>query len=262
MSSSWRGRLFFGTGWLLYAGPVGSTATHLHHAFQLVLCIGAPIRFRGDNEPNGVDCTAAVIPPDVSHGIEQGTNAALLLYVDPETLVGRRLRTSLTHVTDTISWRKAGDPMVGISRPEIPSSWSEAEKMVEVMLGALVEPAARPKHMHPAVLHALRSLPESLDSDDVRIDALASRVGISAGRLAHVFRAEVGIPLRPYVLWLRLQRAAAAIQRGTTLTEAAYEAGFADSAHLARSFRRMFGITPSELASWVEWIPPPGSAPK
>jgi AraC-like DNA-binding protein len=34
---------------------------------------------------------------------------------------------------------------------------------------------------------------------------------------------------------------------GGSLTDAAHEAGFADSAHLSRTFRRMFGVAPSSL---------------
>ncbi|MCK5200393.1 MAG: hypothetical protein KAR21_18680, partial [Spirochaetales bacterium] len=33
------------------------------------------------------------------------------------------------------------------------------------------------------------------------------------------------------------------IIKGTDFTEAAYAAGFSDSAHLSRTFKRMFGIT-------------------
>ena len=35
--------------------------------------------------------------------------------------------------------------------------------------------------------------------------------------------------------------------QGGSWTEAAHEAGFADSAHLSRTFKRMFGMNPATL---------------
>jgi len=55
-------------------------------------------------------------------------------------------------------------------------------------------------------------------------------------------------PQRPYILWLRLQRAAGDMTDGASVTSAAHRAGFSDSAHLTRTFRRMLGATPSDLA--------------
>jgi AraC-like DNA-binding protein len=63
----------------------------------------------------------------------------------------------------------------------------------------------------------------------------------------HVFTDSVGVPLRPYLLWLRVQRAAGALAAGHTVTEAAHIAGFADAAHMTRTFRRTLGTTPREL---------------
>jgi AraC-like DNA-binding protein len=44
------------------------------------------------------------------------------------------------------------------------------------------------------------------------------------------------------------------IVRGVSLTTAAHEAGFADSAHLSRTFKHMFGLTPSELFKNNQYI--------
>jgi AraC-like DNA-binding protein len=64
----------------------------------------------------------------------------------------------------------------------------------------------------------------------------------------HVFTESVGNPLRRYLLWLRVQRAAGAIVAGRSATDAAQIAGFADASHLTRTFRRTLGMTPRDLA--------------
>lgn len=81
----------------------------------------------------------------------------------------------------------------------------------------------------------------------IPIRALADRVALSPSRLGELFRRDIGIPLRRYLLWLRLIEAVEALAGGLTLTEAAHRAGFADSAHFTRTFNRMFGMPPSAL---------------
>jgi AraC family transcriptional regulator len=98
----------------------------------------------------------------------------------------------------------------------------------------------------PRVLRLVRQLaarPEVAPS----LSAAAAGLGLSAGRLRHLFVAETGLHYRGYVLWLRLERALREIAAGGSLTTAAHAAGFADSAHLSRTFRRMFGLAPSSL---------------
>jgi AraC-like DNA-binding protein len=80
---------------------------------------------------------------------------------------------------------------------------------------------------------------------------LRRRIGVSIDRdpedALHAFTESVGVPVRPYILWLRLQRAACDLVGGATVTSAAHRAGFSDAAHLTRTFRRMLGATPSKL---------------
>ncbi|MCP4417164.1 MAG: AraC family transcriptional regulator, partial [Chloroflexi bacterium] len=77
--------------------------------------------------------------------------------------------------------------------------------------------------------------------------AIANAVYLSESRLAHLFKAQMHISIRRYLLWLRLMDAIENIMTGKPFTAAAHEAGFADSAHLSRTFRRMFGLTLSDL---------------
>jgi AraC family transcriptional regulator len=90
---------------------------------------------------------------------------------------------------------------------------------------------------------------------------LADEVALSPSRLGTLFRRDTGIPVRRYQLWLRLIDAIEAHSDGTTLTEAAHYAGFSDSAHLSRTFRRMFGMPPSKLRSEHVEIRHPAEGP-
>jgi AraC-like DNA-binding protein len=74
---------------------------------------------------------------------------------------------------------------------------------------------------------------------------LAQSIGLSASRFQHVFTQQAGVPFRRYRAWSRLRRAWLGIAKGATITQAAHAAGFFDSAHLAREYRRTFGAVPS-----------------
>ena len=103
--------------------------------------------------------------------------------------------------------------------------------------------------IHPGVRRVLRHLHEPrAELDNVSLKTLAGIASLSPSRFMHAFTESVGVPVRPYLLWLRLQRAACDLMDGTSVTNAAHRAGFSDAAHLTRTFRRMLGATPSDLA--------------
>jgi AraC family transcriptional regulator len=73
----------------------------------------------------------------------------------------------------------------------------------------------------------------------------AREVGVHPVYFARAFRRRHGCPVSAYLRALRLAEAGRLVlRRGETLAAAAIEAGFADQAHLTRSFARHFGFTP------------------
>lgn len=72
---------------------------------------------------------------------------------------------------------------------------------------------------------------------------VANKLSLSESRFLHLFRQEMNIPWRPYLLWRRMICAILAMVKGHSATEAAHTAGFSDSAHLSRTFRAHFGMT-------------------
>jgi helix-turn-helix protein len=67
---------------------------------------------------------------------------------------------------------------------------------------------------------------------------------MSQGELG-CFKAATGQTFRELKRWSALQHAAQLMAEGALVRTAAMDAGFADTAHLSRVFRRGFGLTPS-----------------
>jgi AraC-like DNA-binding protein len=179
---------------------------------------------------------------DATHEVEAGDAMVLIAFVEPESELGAALSERLRQDITCISTREVGRRSLG--DPKILSA-SQVEPWVreELLCGA------KAPDIHPSVKRLLRLLREQLrDPDALSLRHPASAVGLSPSRLMHVFTESVGVPLRPYILWLRLQRAYGELMRGASVTEAAHCAGFSDAAHLTRTFRRMLGTTPSEVA--------------
>ena len=127
------------------------------------------------------------------------------------------------------------------------SAVASEQRTIQAEVGSPSGFHERPKPCHPSVRRVIQYLRSGGIENDVALKTLADVAELSRTRLVHVFSESVGVPIRPYILWLRLQLAAAALGKGASITEAAHASGFSDSAHLTRTFRRMFGTTPSDL---------------
>jgi len=241
-----------GPHWLAYLGAIGPTQEHSHHAFQLVHASEGLLSLI-DARGRRAEGQVAVIPPDTPHRIERGAPRTLLLFVDPDDRTGRRLR-QLDVGETSAAWVQAGAPLLRVQLPAELVRTDDWMRLVEESLVRLTGETLPHRAVHPAIKRLVALLPSRIEAGDVSQRALAQEVGLSAGRLGHLFSTSVGIPLRPYVLWLRLRRATEAFHGGATLTQAAHVAGFTDSSHLSNAFRRMFGLAPSEVARGIEWV--------
>jgi AraC-like DNA-binding protein len=75
---------------------------------------------------------------------------------------------------------------------------------------------------------------------------LAHRLKMERTSAMRMFKIATGLTFRRFKQWSALQHAARQIAAGELVRTAAMDAGFADTAHLTRTFRESFGLTPSE----------------
>lgn len=99
----------------------------------------------------------------------------------------------------------------------------------------------------PRWLSVARDAIEALAPDDTpSVQAVAAAVGIHPVHLARTYRRAHGHGPATAIQLARLARVAEAMRGNETLAELAAAYGFADQAHLSRSFRQHWGITPGE----------------
>ncbi len=220
--------------------PGDASAPHAHHAMHLLLARSGDVQVRVGNGTHRAP--GVLTAPDVEHAVEAAGKVVVIAFWDPESAEGASLRATFQGSARLISEDERRAALADL--PDPPGR-DDLDEFMARALGVLAEPAARLR-MDPRVGDLLKVLRGDAEID-TSLEALAARVSLSPSRLMHVFSESVGTPLRPYLLWLKLQRAATSIVNGVALTEAAMGAGFADAAHMSRTFQRMFGMTPSAL---------------
>ena len=230
-------------------GPAFTSARHNHHCVQLLMAMNGTLEVRSGPGHKWRKCGAALVRPDASHEVDaRGTNVLLIAFVDAESELGaalsERIDGGISCIPDreVMRWRSMLGPRLNESRVE---RWVKKE----LLNGQRATKIHSSTKIHPKVKRVLKDLRERLPaSDDLSLKALAQVSGLSPSRFMHVFTESVGVPLRPYILWLRLQRASCELMAGVSMTAAAHNAGFSDAAHMTRTFRRMLGTTPTDLA--------------
>jgi AraC-like DNA-binding protein len=231
---------------LAVRGPGWLGELHSHHSMHFVLAIEGELRVRTSERGPWWSAAGVLTVPDVPHAIDAHGGEILLVFLDSESDAGDTFRQAVDGTARPLSSMER-DALVRDVAPRGISNW-DAEEWVRNAartLGATL-PASR-RAIHPRIKKLLAVLRAGAVDDATSLEALASSVGLSPSRFMHVFTASMRIPLRPYLAWLRLQRAAAAIVSGSPLGDAAHAAGFADAAHMTRTFKRMLGVVPSLL---------------
>lgn len=242
------GRVIFWAGGSLWIGQAfGDFEPHAHHAIQISIGLSDGVAFRAGAEAALVSYGAAFIPPDFMHTLQASGRMLANLFCEPESALGRGLldrfgRTRIVALPPAAIAPHAealGDAF-GEGSPD-----EELEALALDLLYALAG-GAPARTVDPRIARATEVIAARL-AQPLSLADVAGEVGLSPSRLRHLFVAETGVSFRAYLLWTRLNRALELGFSGTPWTEAAHATHFADSAHLSRTARRMYGLAPSSI---------------
>ena len=126
-----------------------------------------------------------------------------------------------------------------------------------------VSVAARLIHCHSSISHdpapykgrlsgrrlkdVLSFIEENL-AENISLDDIAQVAGLSVSHFKSLFREALGVPTHQYLIRRRVERAKGLLgESKLTISQIAFETGFAHQSHLARHMRRLLGVSPKIL---------------
>lgn len=249
-------------GFLAIGRAKGVVPRHAHHAIQIVVALEGEITAQG-RDGDWVSGRGIIIGPDREHSYDSCGAFAVMLFVDPESTEGVWLRSSLRDDITLIPEKRVALCVTELTRfRERPLESLETGALIRHCVQALTTGALPARRIDDRVTRVLRQIQRSNDLR-MSLEMAAKSAFLSPSRFAHLFKQQLGLPFRRYVLWRKLTRAMLAIGREGTATAAAQDADFSDAAHLTRTFSQMFGIPPSVMlrGEFFE-IPSPFSGPE
>jgi len=230
---------------VLSVARLGRVGLHAHAATAVLFAVDGPFGLRvAGGRFEAVE--HAVVSAGCRHELDCGEMRVGVVHLAPGALAHARLCDHLG-LDRAVSHHRLATPPRG--RVELEAIFegelggAELAAWMDTRVGPTARRHARDRRVEAVVQRLVRA------PQNEPLDALAAGVGLSASRLQHLFRAELGITPRQLRTWQRLQTVARRVSEGDDLTRAAIEAGFVDSAHLSHAFRRFLGIAPSRVLS-------------
>lgn len=216
MTDDWSGEIAFAPMSALYLGVGGTTPLHGTVAHKVI--VGA----REFMHENGAleSPQSKAIPSTIQHAFDARSRKVGLAYLDA------RYFTWTDALTLEARWAKL-DP----ESATIDCLQEDLSKLQPRALGNRLSRAMSALETEPSVRQSARNL------------------GLSESRFTHFVSDELGGPPRHWRRWLRLRRAVDLLASGKSVTDAAHEAGFADSSHFSRACFGELGVRPSVLRS-------------
>jgi AraC-like DNA-binding protein len=95
-------------------------------------------------------------------------------------------------------------------------------------------------------------------TEDLDVHGIARHIGMSHSALHHHFKQATAMSPMQYVKQLRLHGARARLLAGQSATQAAVSVGYASPSQFSRDFRRLFGVSPTQVRARFEGLHPRG----
>lgn len=240
-----KGYLYFFSRRILLACDRIYARPHAHYSVSMILSFDESVRVR--TKDRLVESGAVILAPGAYHElVSNGRTVVLQLARDLDTfgIISEKLEKE--NVLE-VSIDRNQDLISVFNRLHSENlKCKEAKEAFRLIVKSMTGSDQKLPEMDLRIKESIRRIISSLP-DTLPASELSASVSLSVDRFLHLFKEVMGLPYRRYILWSKLHKAADFFRHGESITDAAHHAGFSDSAHLSRTCKEMFGISPSDV---------------
>ncbi len=223
---------------------------HKHWLFQLFISSQEPLNIVVDGQR--LNCHALLVNMDTVHQCHAEKDVYLTMLIDPTTTLGRNLRCFLQ---DQSFYAFPANQAIQLQQALQHAIKQEDQEAIFRFYQTIPFPCAALPELDVRIISVLGLLDTCFhDEEHHQVEYLAKAVHLSKSRLAHLFKNEIGVPLKSYIVLHKLQTAYDIIFQGATITEAALQVGFDSPSHLAYTNKLMTGMSSTDIRKDSEFL--------
>ena len=220
-------------------------AAHRHHAAHVIISLdGEFFAWAGEREYR---CKGLAIPSNVLHKINSNNSPMLVFLLDSSTSAAKNIKEPAV-ISDETAEIIARE-YLEFTKTGSAQAYRKFESEFSHLLGFA---DFRCDVKDSRIISALEYIQNNLN-DNLRCGDAAKAAGLSESRFSHLFKEQTGMTFAAYLVFRRLMCGYASIIKGTSITDAALDAGFSGSSHFADVNRRVFGISAAAITKDLQF---------
>ncbi len=232
--------LYINNGMALFIGNLKDNARHKHHSIQLVISDNS---FHIETGDDCVESKSYFINSNITHKISSINGSIMLLLLEPESYYGELIAHVLQSPHQHLYF---STELLNAINKALTADDFCIHNIIEVIFRTLNIPLDLKSTEDKRIIKVIDFI-SHLNNKVVTPSKLAKVVHLSESRLQHLFKQKKGLSIKRYLLWKKMIDGVHAVISGNNFTFAAHQAGFADSAHMSRTFKAMFGLNLSSI---------------
>lgn len=226
-------------------------ASHSHPTLQLFLSIENFLDIEVSNEI--LTCRCVIVNKNVPHAFDARQRLHFSLIIEPTSKLAEQLYQKMNGANYFIYDDAEIEGVQRQAKQLIQNHSTDGYRVFVECFFTFLEVEPQIAVYDDRVIELLELL-NDCSCDDHAISKFADKVALSKSRLSHLFKEQIGISLKSYIMLHQIEQAFILLLEGENVTEAAMKAGFDTPSHFAATTKRLMGMSASTSLKDSEFL--------